>query len=256
MPKKKERMLIAPEEANYQINSPESVSVESLISLAINRKVSVETIERLLAMRRELKAEFAKKSYDEAMAAFQADCPTIVKTKEVKTNSGKVAYRYAPIESIVQQVSLLLQRHGFSYSTSMELLENGVRVVVKTTHTDGHSEESPMEVPLGKKTDIMSDSQVVAAAQTFAKRYAFCNAFGILTGDEDTDARPEPKVAVIKVIGAKSKIAHLCKLLNIPLDPFTDDEVTKITKLPFIEENFSEIIKRLEFVVKERRENI
>jgi hypothetical protein len=30
---------------------------------------------------------------------------------------------------------------------------------------------------------------MVGSARTFAMRYAFCNAFGILTGDEDTDAR-------------------------------------------------------------------
>jgi hypothetical protein len=44
-----------------------------------------------------------------------------------------------------------------------------------------------MEVPLGNKTQVMSDTQVVAAAITFAKRYAFLNEFGILTGDEDKE---------------------------------------------------------------------
>jgi hypothetical protein len=34
----------------------------------------------------------------------------------------------------------------------------------------------------------MNDTQKVGAARTYAMRYAFCNAFGILTGDEDTDA--------------------------------------------------------------------
>ena len=34
----------------------------------------------------------------------------------------------------------------------------------------------------------MSAQQKVGAALTFAKRYAFCNAFGIMTGDEDNDA--------------------------------------------------------------------
>ena len=48
-----------------------------------------------------------------------------------------------------------------------------------------------LPLPLGNKTRIMSQTQVEAAALTFAKRYAFCNAFGILTGDEDTDASPE-----------------------------------------------------------------
>ncbi len=164
-------------------------TVESLIRAAVEHAVPVETMERLLAMRRELRAEAAKESYDRAMAAFQAECPIIQKTKEVRTRAGKLAYRYAPIESIVEQVKHLLQKHGFSYTTGMELVEGGVKVVVQVKHCAGHSESSHMHVPFGTKTDIMSDSQVVAAAQTFAKRYAFCNAFGILTGDEDNDAR-------------------------------------------------------------------
>jgi hypothetical protein len=160
---------------------------EFLISRAIDKGLSVEGLERLLAMRRELEAEKAKKAYDYAMANFQASCPTIVKTKEVHTNTGALAYKYAPIESIVSQVKNNLKENGFSYSTSMELLSDGVRVSLKVTHIGGHSEVTEMTVPFGTKTGIMSNSQVVAAAQTFAKRYAFCNAFGILTGDEDTD---------------------------------------------------------------------
>ncbi len=164
---------------------------EALISQAIDKNVSVDIMERLLVIRRELKAEKAKEAYDGSMAAFQADCPVINKTKEVKTSGGQVAYKYAPIESIVAQVKDALKKHGFSYSTNMELLENGVKVSVKVTHAAGHSEVTEMTVPLGTKTNIMSQSQVVAAAQTFAKRYAFCNAFGILTGDEDIDGATE-----------------------------------------------------------------
>lgn len=166
-------------------------NAESLISQAITQKLPVDVMERLLAMRKELKAEWAKEQYTKAMSAFQSQCPTIQKTKEVKTNTGEIAYKYAPIESIVEQIKEPLQRNGFSYSTNMELLETGVKVFVKVTHISGHSEVTEMNVPLGNKTLIMSQTQVVAAAQTFAKRYAFCNAFGILTGDEDTDARPQ-----------------------------------------------------------------
>jgi ERF superfamily len=173
---------------------PAKGGAEALIAKAIDKNVPVETMERLLAMRRELKAEWAKEEFDRAMSAFQADCPIIEKTKGVKTKSGIVAYKYAPIESIVDQVKEYLQKHGFSYATNMELLENGtmkVKVSIRVTHAGGHSETTEMTVPLGNKTDIMSQTQVVAAAQTFAKRYAFCNAFGILTGDEDTDASRE-----------------------------------------------------------------
>jgi len=187
---------------------PVKQNAEALIAKAIDKNVPVETMERLLAMRRELNAEWAKEAFDRAMSAFQADCPTIEKTKAVKTKSGIVAYKYAPIESIVSQVKGFLKKHGFSYSTTMELIENGtikVRVAIKVTHAAGHSELTEMTVPLGNKTDIMSQTQVVASAQTFAKRYAFCNAFGILTGDEDSDANTQAQSPKTKsIIEAKA----------------------------------------------------
>jgi hypothetical protein len=64
-----------------------------------------------------------------------------------------------------------------------------IKVALTAKHTSGHSEVTCVELPLGNETRIMSQTQVEAAALTFAKRYAFCNAFGILTGDEDTDAK-------------------------------------------------------------------
>ncbi len=162
-------------------------SAEMLISRAIDKNVSVETMERLLKMRRELKAEFAKEEFDRAMANFQAECPEVRKTKSVRTKTGQIAYSYAPIETIVKQVREVLKRNGFSYSIQTETGDGKVKSICIVKHIAGHSEKYNMEVPLGNKTNVMSDSQVVAAASTFSKRYAFCNAFGILTGDGDDD---------------------------------------------------------------------
>jgi hypothetical protein len=167
-------------------------STEALIARAIDQKVPVETMERLLVMAKEMQAIKAKQEFDRAMAKFQSECPTIEKTKAVHTNSGSLAYKYAPIESVVEQVKNALTNNGFSYSTNMEMLENGVKVFVKVTHVMGHSEVTEMTVPLGNKTQVMNQSQVVAAASTFAKRYAFLNAFGIMTGDEDIDGANIP----------------------------------------------------------------
>ena len=50
----------------------------------------------------------------------------------------------------------------------------------------------------------MSGSQQNAAANTFSKRYALCNALGILTGDEDTDAPLVPQTANPKPNSAPS----------------------------------------------------
>lgn len=195
---------------------------QALIQMAIEKNVPVETMEKVVALVERMKAQKAKEAFNQSMADFQADCPPIVKTKEVKTKDGRLAYKYAPIESIVAQVKGLLQQYGFSYSTNMELLKDGVKVSVKVTHIEGHSEVSEMTVPLGTKTQIMSDTQVVAAAQTFAKRYAFCNAFGILTGDEDTDAAP---AGVIHTRGATFNVRSMgSKLPATPLPVVEMDE--------------------------------
>lgn len=229
---------------------PEDRSVENLMKQAIEKGTPVETMEKLLTMRRELKAEWAKEQFDKAMASFQSECPTIKKTKEVKTKAGILAYRFAPIESIVSQVKVPLKDNGFSYTSKQEITERGVKISVKVTHSAGHSEITEMEVPLGNKTDIMSQSQVVAAASTFAKRYAFCNAFGILTGDEDTngadippDDRKEKQDKVKQIIGTYSE--KKCKefLETIKSDKYTEAQRNQLTKL---------INERLEILSKKK----
>ena len=182
-----------------------SFDAESLISKAIEQKVPVETMERLLAMRRELKSEFAKEAFDKSLAGFQADCPVIEKTKEVKDKYGKVLYKYAPIESIVTQVKGYLQKHGFSYTIDTKV-NGSVTVFCKVTHELGHSEVSELSVPTSVNA-IMNEAQKVASALTFAKRYAFCNAFGILTGDEDDDSiATTVTIAPVKVVAPKPLI--------------------------------------------------
>ncbi len=192
MPKTPKKVTAISAEVVPQENQLANYSTEQLIARAIDQKVDVGTMERLLAMAEKMQAIKAKQEFDKAMATFQAQCPAIKKDKEVIVG-GKVAYKYAPIDSIVSQVKNYLQQNGFSYSTNMELLETGVKVFVKVTHIAGHSEVTEMNVPLGTKTNLMSASQQVAAAQTFAKRYAFLNAFGIMTGDEDNDGANLPK---------------------------------------------------------------
>lgn len=185
-----------------QHNKPIQDEATLLISQAIDKNVPVETMERLLAMRRELKAEKAKEEYDLAMAEFQAECPVIQKTKKVFEKDRKtVRYQYAPLESVIEQVKELLAKHGFSYSINTIQDEKMLGVICKATHKSGHSEQTTFSVPIGTE-GYMSDVQKYGARLTFAKRYAFCNAFGILTGDEDTDAvEPNQTQITIKEMG-------------------------------------------------------
>ncbi len=256
-------------------------TADQLIAQAIEKKTPVETMEKLLAMRKELKAEWAKEQFDEAMAKFQGDCPVIEKTKDgATTKSGKVAYKYAPLDVIVSQTKSLIQANGFSYMIQTETLPAGVKVTCIVKHKSGHSELSTVEVPMGTKTDIMNASQQVASALTFAKRYAFCNAFGILTGDEDDDSlsvpasqqvasdrqnnyqapakaaapsQPDPNLAVDQ---QKNKICVAVTKL-VGYQPKSADEyrelVSSMTSLELKEENYTTIIDRLTILIDESK---
>lgn len=162
-------------------------SADLLLSQAVANNLPVESLEKLIALRTRMKAESAKEAFDLAMSDFQGECPIIKKNKKVKDNSSKELYAFASIDSIVSQVKPILTKYGLSYSIQTETLENKVKSICIAKHKLGHSETSTMEVPLGTKTAVMSQTQVVAAALTFAKRYAFCNAFGIMTGDDDNE---------------------------------------------------------------------
>jgi hypothetical protein len=192
------------------------VNIGSLLERAVDSKAAVEVLERLQVLRKELRVEKAKEAYDEAMAAFQAACPVIDKTKF----GAKDAYKYAPLDVIVVVVRGLLQTHGFSYSVTSEIEANWVKAICRVTHRGGHSEESAFKVPIDSRNPMMNDPQRYAGSMTFAKRYAFCNAFGILTADEDKDgstrrqkpAGPSNKAA--DDVSARPLAVELWKLLN------------------------------------------
>lgn len=261
MPKTSKRGLILAEKPvdNLEVvkQTPEQVkessSIETLISQAIENKTSVETMERLFNLRKEVKAEQAKEMFVAALSAFQGELPVIQKTKPVKNKEGKVIYMFAPIDSIVEQTKDLLKKHGISYTWKSENKEKSIKVTAIVTHILGHSEYSDVEIPIDDKA-FMTAPQKVASALTFAKRYALCNALGISTGDEDTDGTD-----VNKDKNAKSKQARIIFLLReLGYNDKTNEEyktrIQSLVQLDLIEANFDDIEARLSLLVDQKNE--
>jgi hypothetical protein len=158
----------------------------ALLAKAIESNVPIETMERLLALREKLHAEQARAAFFAALSTFQGECPIIPKTKVAKIG-GQYEYRYAPLEVIVKHVGPILQRHGLAYTVETALEDTVLVATCTVHHVAGHSQSSTFRVPIDRGAR-MNDAQKAASASTYAKRYAFCNALGILTGDEDDDA--------------------------------------------------------------------
>jgi hypothetical protein len=170
-----------------------------MIMQAVNSGASIETLERLMALKQQHDAEVAKKAFTEALSKFQEECPEIRKMKSVEFN-GKKAYDYAPLPDIERQIKPLMVKHGFTKSWENTYPGNGkTRVTCVLTHIGGHSTRTDMDVEpdkSGGKNAIQADGSSI----TFARRYTLTGALGISTADQDIDGRmPELDVDKLHV---------------------------------------------------------
>ena len=179
--KKVERMP-----AKVERKKPENPEV--LIQKAIEKGLPVETMERLLAMRKELKEEAAKEAFFNDLSRFQASIPEIPKNKKVYNKDGTLRYSYAPLDVIIKSLKKAISDHGFSYTITTQQTDSTITATCNLHHRDGHTERTSLTVPIDKDA-YMTDTQKIASALTYAKRYAFCDALGIMTSDEDDDAQ-------------------------------------------------------------------
>ena len=226
----------------------------NLIAQALATGASAEVMEKLFALRAKIKAEQAREAFMQALADFQSEAKTIDKTKKVMNKDGRtVRYQYAPLEAIIAQIRGSLAKNGLSYTWDVKNDSGAITAVCSITHRLGYSQSSEFKIPIDTE-GYMTAPQKVASALTFAKRYSLCNALGISTGEEDTDANDVGKEATAK--SEKAKILFL--LRGLGKNPKTKEEVIDAVKslveMVPSEENYVEIVEKLEILLKEKQE--
>lgn len=192
-----EVMAPAESRAVERPSAPATFDVEGMFRYALEKSAGPEAMATLMNIRRELNAEASKKAFDEALSAFQAECPVIVKGKSVPTKTGEIAYKFAPIEKVEEVIRPIERKHGFTHTFDTDISSVVGFVIAKciVTHNAGHTRESVIKLPLGSQTAIMSATQTYAGAMTFANRRALANVYGLVIAGEDIDGadkRPRP----------------------------------------------------------------
>ena len=224
-----------------------ALSPQELLGKAI-AKGDINTLERLLQMRRELEEERANKEYMQALARFQRICPVIPKTKIVRNKAkdgeeGTIRYRYAPLDLIIGLVHQPLADCGFSYMIEGEQKENAFTAIVQGYHAGGHSKSSRMTVPI-MASDYMTAPQSVASAQTFSKRQAFCNLWGIVATDTDDDAQsaglPTPNGGKAKPAAGERNVSPGA----LPENPGIKDIEKLLAQMPWLPANTSAMYRK------------
>lgn len=172
--------------------TPIQQSPDNWISEAITQGSSVETLERLMALKEKWDAQQAKSAFYSAMQRFQSECPVIRKTKKVEQrpkSGGTIKYSFAPLQDIDAQIKELMKDCGLTKRWEIDSsIEGWVTVECIISHFQGHSESTKMTVPAddsGGKGKV----QQYASSVSYAQRYTLIGALGITTADEDMDGR-------------------------------------------------------------------
>lgn len=169
----------------------------ALLQQAVQAGTSPESLEKLLDLQERVLSRNAQAAFTAALAQFQARCPAIQKLKEVKDRSGRLMYRFAPLEDIVAQIRGLLAELGLSFSFDSDTDgAGGTTVTCTIRHAAGHAERCKVAVPAtsGHNTNA---SQNMGIQLTYGKRYALIGALGITTADEDADGAVQESLATI-----------------------------------------------------------
>ena len=167
---------------------------QALIAKAIESGSGIDTMERLVALAKDVREVQAREAWYEAMAVFQARCPAIKKTASAKIHTAKASYsyRFAPLDEITSVIQPVMGPLGLSVSWRSRIEPAQVVVSCRVSHTLGHHEESgdiAMPVMKGDGTGA-NDAQRVGIALTYAKRYSLLGIIGMAPeDDQDADLR-------------------------------------------------------------------
>lgn len=163
------------------------------INKAIESGRTGAELKEILDLAERMEAKLAKRAYDEAFAAFQAECPAVVKGREadfVTKGGARVHYWYSPLDAIDDVVLPVLNKHDFTRTFGNATLDESGRILTVTcilSHIGGHREERSFSVPTETSAG-MSPQQKFGNADTYAKRRAFMNVGGIKGCEVDNDA--------------------------------------------------------------------
>ena len=151
---------------------------------ASNPDFDLDRLERLFAMQRQVLADEAKQAFQMAMAAAQAEMPSVVKNAE----NPHLKSKYAQLEAIDDAIRPIYTRHGFSLMFSQrESQQQGEIIVVCTVlHKAGHSvtEELPGKIDAGPGRSAI---QAVGSSISYLRRYLTCMIFNVVVRNEDKD---------------------------------------------------------------------
>lgn len=157
--------------------------------IATDPNADVAKLERLFELKRQFDAAEAEASYNQAMAAAQAEMGRI----STDATNPQTRSKYASYAQLDRHLRPVYTRHGFalSFDTAESPLPEHLRVVCHVSHRGGHSRDHHCDMPAdgkgAKGGDVMTKTHATGAAMSYGMRYLLKLIFNVAIGEDDTD---------------------------------------------------------------------
>lgn len=175
---------------NDQPSRAVAMTPVDMLSLAVERGASIETLEKLMGLRERYEASQARKAFDEAVADAKAGIQPVLKNRE--GHNGK---RYADFAAIAKAIDPIISQFGLSYRFRTTQTDR-ISVTCVLSHKDGHSEETTLSGPpdaSGSKNAI----QAIGSTLTYLQRYTLVQALGLAASEDDDGGKAGVTVETI-----------------------------------------------------------
>lgn len=233
---------------NEVTTHPAFATPMALLQQAVAGGASIEMLRELLALKREVETDNARKAYYDAFAIASAELPAIIKTKKVDFTSpkGRTNYRYEALDDVVEAVRPVLGRHGLAHSWEITEQQDRLVVTCRITHKDGFSTACTLSAPRdesGNKNFIQGKGSTI----TYLQRYTLKSALGLAASlDDDGQASGSgagAKASAPARISAE-QAAQIAALLTAIAAPNARDLLLQKVKVAAIEEIPADLFER------------
>lgn len=123
-----------------------------------------------------------------AIIKMRTEIAPVTKTK--RANAVKYTYNYAPLDSVIELLNVVLPKYGLGWLQTIGMQDGSPALTTRIIHESGEWIEDSLELPQVRGDSGKNENQELGASITYFKRYALSAMFGIAT-DDDTDGVAE-----------------------------------------------------------------
>lgn len=188
--------------AMTEVVEPQSSTLDLFERLAKDKEVSVEKIERLMALWERGEARKAEQAFNVSMTAAQAAMRPIA----ADATNPQTRSKYASYAALDRALRPIYTDHGFGLSFDTgDAADDEVRVLCYATHAQGHSRTYKLDMPAdgkgAKGGDVMTKTHATGSALSYGMRYLLKMIFNVAVGEDDDDGNTAGRAPVKEPAG-------------------------------------------------------